>query len=163
MVEILALWAFMLVASFVLGEAVCRLGGLRRWCWLSGPVGISVLLALGAAGARIPGRATTAFVLIVVLALAAVGWIAWTARGELARLLRRATEPALLAGLVLAATLIPFFANGRVGLLGPSFNNDSRFHMWAAEYLLAGRPVPQDVLGGGYPLGPHGLVAARAG
>ena len=162
MVEILVLWAFTLVASLILGEAACRLAGVRRWSWLAGPVGISVLLALGAAGARIPGRATAAFVLIVVLALAAAGWVGWTERGELARLVRRAIEPALLAGLVLAATLIPFFANGRVGLLGPSFNNDSRFHMWAAEYLLAGRPVPQDVLGGGYPLGPHGLVAALA-
>ena len=64
--------------------------------------------------------------------------------------------------LVLGATLIPFFANGRVGLLGPSFNNDSHFHLWAAEHLLAGEAVPQNVLGGGYPLGPHGLVAALA-
>ncbi|MEA2272037.1 MAG: hypothetical protein QOI98_745 [Solirubrobacteraceae bacterium] len=162
MVEIVALWAFTLAASILLGEAVCRFAKLRPWSWLSGAVGISVLLALGAAGASVPGRATTMFVVIAILTLAAAGWIGWTERRHLPLLARGAIEPALLAGSVLAATLIPFLANGRVGLLGPSFNHDARLHLWAAEYLLAGQSVPQDVLGGGYPLGPHGLVAALA-
>jgi hypothetical protein len=162
MAEILALWAFTLAACILLGEAVCRLAGLRRWSWLSGSLGMSVLLALGAAGQSLPGHATTAFVAIAVLTLAAAAWIGWSDRRDAGALLRGALEPALLAGFVLAATLIPFFANGRVGLLGPSFNNDSRLHLWAAEYLLDGQPVPQSVLGGGYPLGPHGLVASLA-
>ncbi|CAN5140772.1 hypothetical protein BH20ACT16_BH20ACT16_00630 [soil metagenome] len=163
MAEILALWAFMLAACLLVGEAVCRLAGLRRWSWLSGATGICVLLVIGGAGPSLPGHAGTTFVLIAALTLAAGAWIAWSDRHTAALLARRALDPALLALVVLAATLIPFVANGRVGLLGPSFNNDSRLHMWAAEYLLAGQPVPGTVLGGGYPLGPHGLVAAFAG
>ena len=162
MVEILALWAFTLVACVSLGEAVCRLAGLRSWSWLSGAIGLCVLLVIGAAGASLPGRATTAFVVIALLSAAAAGWIAWSERRELAPLVLRVLDPLLLAGGVLGATLIPFVANGRVGLLGPSFNNDSRFHLWAAEYLASNETVPSFVLGGGYPLGPHGLVAALA-
>lgn len=160
MFEILVLWLFMLAACVLVGEASCRLAGLNPWSWLSGAVGLSILLVVGGAGASLPGRSTTAFVLIVVLVLASAGWITWSDRGHLRELARRAPDPAMLALLVLGATLIPFLANDRVGLLGPSFNNDSRFHMWAAEELLAGQPVPETVLGGGYPLGPHGLVAA---
>jgi hypothetical protein len=162
MVETLALWAFTLAGCILLGEAVCRMAGWPRWSWLSGAVGISVLLVVGAAGASLPGHATTAFVLLVVAMAAAGGWIAWSDRADLAWLARRVLDPALLALLVLAATLIPFFGNERVGLLGPSFNNDSRLHLWATEFLVRGQTVPQDVLGGGYPLGPHGLVAALA-
>ena len=117
---------------------------------------------IGAAAPSLPGHATTAFVLIVALALAAAAWIAYASRADLKALARRAVDPAALTLLVLAATLIPFFANGRVGLPGPSFNNDSHFHLWAAEYLLHGQTVPETVLGHGYPLGPHGLAAALA-
>ena len=160
MFEILVLWVFMLAVCVLVGEAACRLAGLNPWSWLSGAVGLSILLVIGGAGASLPGRATTAFVLIVMLVLASTGWIAWSDRGRLRELACRAPDPALLALLVLGATLIPFLANHRVGLLGPSFNNDSRFHLWAAEELLAGHSVPENVLGGGYPLGPHGLLAA---
>jgi hypothetical protein len=162
MAEILALWASTLAASILLGEAVCRLAGLRRWSWLSGAIGLCVLLVLGAGSASLPGRPASAFVLIVAVTAAAALWIVWSDRHELGQLVRRALDPLLLAAGVLAATLIPFVANGRVGLLGPSFNNDSRFHVWAAEYLATGQSPPSYVLGGGYPLGPHELVAALA-
>ncbi|HEV7882175.1 MAG TPA: hypothetical protein VGO81_01330, partial [Solirubrobacteraceae bacterium] len=162
MVAILVLWAFTLAACILIGEVVCRLAGWRPWSWLSGAVGIAVLLVIGAAGAGLPGRATTSFALVAALAAASAASIAWSDRARAVALVRRALEPGLLAGFVLAATLVPFLANGRIGLLGPSVNNDMRYHLWAAEYLLAGRPVPEYVLGGGYPLGPHGLVAALA-
>ena len=163
MFEILVLWAFLLAACLLVGEAACRLAGLARWSWLSGTLGLCVLLVIGAAAPSLPGHARTAFVLIVALALAAALRIAYDDRRELKTLARRALDPAALMLLVLAATLIPFFANGRVGLPGPSFNNDSHFHLWAAEYLVAGQTVPETVLGHGYPLGPHGLAAALAG
>jgi hypothetical protein len=160
MVETAALWAFTLGSCVLLGEAVCRLAGWPRWSWLSGAAGISVLLILGAAGSSLPGHAATSFLLIAVLTAAAGLWIAWSDRAEVVALGRRAIDPALLAFLVFSATMIPFLANGRIGLLGPSFNNDSRFHVWAAEFLLHGQSVPEEVLGHGYPLGPHGLIAA---
>ncbi|MEA2243658.1 MAG: hypothetical protein QOD24_3214, partial [Solirubrobacteraceae bacterium] len=162
MVAILVLWAFTLAACILIGEVVCRLAGWRPWSWLSGAVGIAVLLVIGAAGAILPGHATTSFALIAALVVASVAWIAWSDRRRVRALVRQAIEPALLAGFVLAVTLIPFLANGRIGMLGPSVNNDMRYHVWAAEYLLAGRSVPEYVLGHGYPLGPHGLVAALA-
>ena len=162
MVEIVALLGVTLAACMLVGEAASRLAGWPPWSWLSGTVGLCVLLAVGSAGASLPGHATTSFVLMAALTVAAAAWIGWSERARLGVLARRAWEPALLAGFVFAATLIPFVANGRVGLLGPSFNNDARFHLWAAEYLFAGQPVPESVLGNGYPLGPHGLVAGLA-
>ena len=162
MFEILALWAFLLAACLLVGEAASRLAGLTRWSWLSGTFGLCILLVVGAAAPSLPGHAKTAFVLIVALALAAAAWIAHNDRHDLMTLARRAIDPAALTLLVLAAALIPFFANQRVGLPGPSFNNDSHFHLWAAEYLVAGETVPERVLGHGYPLGPHGLAAALA-
>ena len=160
MFEILVLWAFLLAACLLVGEAATRLAGLERWSWLSGTFGLCILLVVGAAAPSLPGHTKTAFVLIVALALAAAAWIAGSDRRDLRQLARRAVDPALLTLLVLAATLIPFLANGRAGLPGPSFNNDSHFHLWAAEYLLNGQTVPEVVLGHGYPLGPHGLAAA---
>lgn len=162
MFEILVLWAFLLAACLLVGEATTRLAGLARWSWLSGTFGLCILLVVGAAAPSLPGHAKTAFVLIFVLALAAATWIAYQERRELTTLARRAVDPAVLTLLVLAATLIPFFANDRVGLPGPSFNNDSHFHLWAAEYLLHGQTVPETVLGHGYPLGPHGVATALA-
>jgi hypothetical protein len=162
MATVLALWAFTLAACSLIGEALCRLAGLRPWSWLAGPIGMCALVVIGAGAASVPGRGTTGFVLIAGLAAGAAGWIAWSDRAGLASLARRALDPAFTALVVLAATLIPFVANGRVGLLGPSFNNDSRWHLWAAEYFRAGRTPPSSVLGGGYPVGPHSLVGALA-
>ena len=162
MFEILVLWAFLLAACLLIGEAATRLAGLARWSWLSGTFGLCILLVIGAAAPSLPGHAKTAFVLIVALALAAAAWIAYQDRRELKTIARRAADPAALTLLVLAATLIPFFANDRFGLPGPSFNNDSQFHLWAAEFLRVGQAVPHDVLGNGYPLGPHGTAATLA-
>ena len=162
MFEILALWAFLLAVCLLVGEVAGRLAGLARWSWLSGTFGLCILLVIGAAAPSLPGHAKTAFVLIVALALGAAAWIAHRDRRDLAALARRGVDPAALTLLVLAATLVPFLANRRVGLPGPSFNNDSHFHLWAAEYLRAGQTVPETVLGNGYPLGPHGLAAALA-
>lgn len=162
MFEILVLWACLLAACLLVGEATTRLAGLARWSWLSGAFGLCLLLVIGAAAPSLPGHAKTAFVLIVVLTLAAAAWIAHQDRRDLTPLARRAVDPAALTLLALAATLVPFFANHRVGLPGPSFNNDSHFHLWATEYLLHGQAVPETVLGHGYPLGPHGLAAALA-
>ena len=73
MFEILVLWAFLLAACLLVGEATTRLAGLARWSWLSGTFGLCVLLVIGAAAPSLPGHAKTAFVLIVALTLAAGG------------------------------------------------------------------------------------------
>ena len=63
--------------------------------------------------------------------------------------------------MVLAWLAVPFFVNGRFGLLGQSVNDDMRFHLWAAEYLARGQDAT--VLSSGwYPLGPHTLVGMLA-
>src|SRR4051794_20469202 len=114
MVEILVLWAFVLAACLLVGEATTRLAGLARWSWLSGTFGLCILLVVGAAAPSLPGHVATAFGLIVALTLAAAAHIAYDSRRELTALARRALDPALLTLLALAATLIPFIANGRV-------------------------------------------------
>ena len=57
---------------------------------------------------------------------------------------------------------MPFIVNGRFGMLGVSFNDDTRFHLWAVEHLGRGSDVPATVLFDGYPLGPHTVAGALA-
>jgi hypothetical protein len=72
-----------------------------------------------------------------------------------------APATALLAALIaLLFASIPFIANGRVGILGVGLvNDDMANHLLIADWLgsrLGEAPV---LIGQGYPLGPHALVA----
>ena len=65
-----------------------------------------------------------------------------------------------MAVVALVAASIPFFVEGRFGILGTGLNPDMSQHLFAADRLAqgeAGRLLEQ-----GYPLGPHALAVAAS-
>ena len=145
-----------ILASVVTGRGVAALFGLRTW-WAPGPaVGMALLICVCALGVRLPGDSVTAAMLCAVVIFASL--LLWVRS--------RAGLPPLTALLVVLAALVvaalPFYVNGRFGLLGVSLNNDTSVHLlWAeafrSDWMASLYPLPS-----GYPLGPHALMAALA-
>ncbi len=154
MLETLAAVVFVGVTSSLIGQALCCPSGTAGWSPLAPGVGFAALIVLASLAVRLPGRSITSLALIVLATAAAAGWL-WR---------RIDTRPpalwALPVTLTTLAASIPFLSNGRVGLLGVSFNNDLANHLIWTEglrsvALAAVHPVPTF-----YPLGPHALVAS---
>lgn len=161
-----------IVASTVLGRALCvacaRPGGLRSsrdsphaaaegvsGRFAAAPmVGLAALIVLEGIVIKGPGRAVTAAVVGVAAVVAAAAYLIWQ-RSPLAR-----WSDAAVALPPLLAVSIPFLASGRVGLQGVSLLNDTANHLLWAEGLRSARMAALWVPPGGYPLGPHSLVAA---
>lgn len=149
--------ALIVAASVLIGDAIGLLGAR---CRAAGPaVGLCVLIVLADLAIKLPGRAVTAgLVLAVVTAAATV----------LVVIRRRRARPALgaivtavvTAGIAAFGAAIPLIANGRVGLLGVSLDNDTANHMIWAEALRT--PIARQLYGlpPGYPLGPHSFTDA---
>ncbi|MGD0272569.1 MAG: hypothetical protein ABSB96_02400, partial [Gaiellaceae bacterium] len=118
------------------------------------PVGIAILMLLATPARYLPGRATTAALIIAVLTAASLVWC-----------LRAPGHRPPLIGLFMAApvallALVPFIVAGRAGTLGVAFNNDMAQHLaWVEAYMSQAvaqiTPLPVS-----YPLGPHAVVAA---
>jgi hypothetical protein len=149
--------ALICFAAAAVGQAAMALCGRREPSALSPAVGLAILLIVADLAIRLPGRDTTAAIVLGAVLLAALVVLAYTLP----------LEALDLAGPVAALTLaafvvsIPFLANGRMGPLGQGLVNDDMashllFTDWVATHL--GR-VP-DLVAGGYPLAPHSLVAA---
>ncbi len=156
----------LVAASALVGHAINLLGAR---CRAAAPaVGLSVLVIVAYGALRLPGRATTAVVAVAVVIVAAAALVVIRTRG--ARRRRERREPgdrravavpiatAVTIGLAAFGAAIPFIANGRVGLLGVSFDNDTAPHLVWAQALQ--QPVVGDRYGLnlGYPLGPHSLA-----
>jgi hypothetical protein len=151
--------AALIGASALVGYALSLLGVGGR---LAAPaVGLALLIVIAGIAIRLPGGVVTAAagVLIAVLAAAAVV-AAKSPRRPLAvsSLWRLPTVPVLTAIAAAAGAAIPFVANGRVGLLGVSLDNDTSAHLIYAEALRS--PAVRRLYGlpSGYPLGPHSIV-----
>lgn len=147
--------AITLVAA-LLGRGICALAGQDESTWFSPAVGFAALMVLCETAIGLPGRGWTAVAAVVVACAAAV-WIV---------LRRPSANPSLLDGLVVAAAVllflsIPFLANGRVGLLGVSVNNDPAQHLLLAQGLRQ-PAITTSGYGIGYPLGPHAVAAVFA-
>ncbi len=138
--------------SLLVGQALCVL--LRgRPAPYGGAIGLAALVVVAGAAIRLPGDATTSAVicglLCAVSAVVLVRANAWRPSGI----------SVAVGAVTLAGSSLPFLANGRVGLLGVSFNNDTSVHLRWAEGLRDAAvrhlaPAPDS-----YPLGPHSLVA----
>jgi len=143
-----------LAASCLVGQGLFALCGRRNWSWLAPAVGLAILIALAWGTVRLPGHGSAAAIAIGALSLAALP-ILW-----------RTTERpggGLGAGIavgfaVALAASIPFFVEGRFGILGTGLNPDMSQHLFAADRLAHGEGGR--LLGQGYPLGPHSLVVA---
>ena len=143
-----------LVASTLVGQAIFAVCGRRKPSWLSPAVGLAALVALAWGTIRLPGADTAALVAVLV----ATGGSLLVLRGRLQSPGRAVIAGLPAATLGLLAASIPFFVEGRFGILGTGLDPDMSQHLLAAHQLAAGESGP--LLAAGYPLGPHALVAA---
>lgn len=156
MVAIIVSAAVTCACALILGQAILRVCGARRWSWLAAPVGLTAAILVAVPALHLPGRSTTT---AVALALLTVGAAVWILR-----------DPAMrppLGGLVAAApvaglTLVPFWAAGRAGTLGVGFNNDMAAHLLYAEVYRSQAVFDSVGLLADYPFGPHALAATLA-
>jgi hypothetical protein len=143
--------------ALVLGRGICVLCGNDGRTWLAGPVGLAALLAVCNVAVKLPGHGPTAVVVLVILFVAAV----------CLGVRRGAGWPPLADGVpvaigILAFVSVPFLTEGRVGILGVSYDNDTHWHLILAQGLLHPSIQPVDQYGAGYPLGPHAIAAVFA-
>ncbi len=145
------------LASLLIGRAVLELCGWPRPAWLSGATGFAVLVIAAPLLIRLPGRATTAAVVIGVTALAAAivclrtrPWPDW---------------PVAVAAVAIALALasLPFVLHDRVGVLGEGiYTNDHAAQLYWADWLQhAFGPEPSAVRFG-YPIGPQAVAVVAA-
>jgi hypothetical protein len=142
------------LAAPAIGQAAIALCGVRRWSWLAPAVGLALLCAVCWGTVRLPGNGIVPAILAPALALAAAVYLRGRVEGG-GEALRAGWPVALLA---LAATALPFVAEGHFGILGTSFNPDMSQHLLAADRLAHGGG--SQLLHQGYPLGPHAIVVA---
>ncbi len=157
MIGALTAAALLVVASMAVGQAILTISGRRAWSWLAPGVGLAALLIISAATVRLPGRSTTAAIAVAVVSIAAVVFL-YGRVSETRAALRIGLPPALIAaGLISLA----FAISGRVDVLGVGLvNDDMASHLLIADYLRNPSGVETPVfVQGGYPIGPHALVA----
>jgi hypothetical protein len=145
------------LAAIVLGRAICVLSGHDGSTWLAPAVGLAALMVVCEVAVSLPGHGWTAAAVVLLVSLASV-WIGVRRRAGW-------PDPADLVPVaiaVLVITTVPFLANGRVGVLGISYLNDTHWHLFLAQGLLDPSIRPLDSYGAGYPLGPHAVAAAFA-
>jgi hypothetical protein len=141
-------------ASLAIGQAAIALCGVRGWSWLAPAVGLALLGAVCWGTVRLPGDGTISAVFVLVL-VAASAFYLWKRLEDGGDALRAGWPVAFLA---LAATALPFAAEGHFGILGTSFNPDMSQHLLAADRLAHGQG--SQLLHQGYPLGPHSIAVA---
>ncbi len=130
--------------------------GRKTWSWLSPAVGVAALCPLAWWTVRLPGEGTAAIISIAVTTIAAALFVVPRVEG-FRTALRRGTGVGLAA---LALASLPFFVEGRFGILGTGLNPDMSQHLFAVDRLAMGGT--ERLIAEGYPLGPHSIVAALA-
>ncbi len=154
MLGLLLTTAVVCLLSLVSGRAVWRLAGFRGWSPLAPAIGFAGLLIAASIAIRLPGHAMTARVVLGALALLSVAVVLRTRPAPVP--IGDVAPPAIL---VLLLCLLPFAANGRVGILGVLDNGDLSGHLVLADALRTGPPPAHLFFGAGYPSGPHSLAA----
>ena len=154
-----------LASALLIGQALAAFAGgaTRRRpaavSWLAPAYGIAALLVLGGIAVRLPGHAVTAAVVLVLATVLAAGYL-WRRVGGLAP--AAATGAPVVAITVLAAAL-PFAIAGFIGILGVGLiNDDMASHLIIADYIGHYSGHVPSFIKGGYPIGPHAVVAGVA-
>ena len=129
--------------------------------WLSGATGFATLVIAAPLLLRLPGRATTAAIVLVLLVIASAA--------VALRDLRRAGDAHLwplgvaAVAIVLAATTLPFLISDRVGVLGEGvYTNDHAAQLYWAEWLQHGFGPEPSAVRFGYPIGPQAVAVIAA-
>ncbi len=151
--------ALIVAASLLLGSAILAIAGLPRHSASVPATGISALLVICGIAVKLPGHAATA---AIAVGVALVGCFVVFGRTRApAGSLRIAAIVVVLGAALIAA--IPFAASGRVGILGQGLvNDDMASHLLFTEWISTHAGPTPDLIKGGYPLGPHAIVAATA-
>jgi hypothetical protein len=142
------------LASLAIGQAAIALYGVRQWSWPAPAVGLALLCVICWGTVRLPGDGTISAIVVLAFFVAAALYL-WKRLEGGGGALRAGWPVALLA---LAATALPFAAEGHFGILGTSFNPDMSQHLLAADRLAHGQG--SQLLHQGYPLGPHSIAVA---
>src|SRR3954467_4591961 len=149
--------ALIVAASLLLGAAIMAIAGLPRHSAAGPATGISALLVICGIAVKLPGHAVTAAI-VVGVALVACLFVFGTSRLPAGAFRVGAIVVVIGAALVAA---IPFAASGRVGILGQGLvNDDMASHLLFTEWISTHAGPTPDLIKGGYPLGPHAIVAA---
>ncbi len=143
-------------ASLAIGQAAIALCGARGWSWLAPAVGLALLCAVCWGTVRLPGHGAISATVVLLLVIGSVSYL-WGRTEDGVEALRAGAPVSLIA---LAATVLPFLAEGHFGILGTSFNPDMSQHLLAADRLADGQTA--ELLRQGYPLGPHAIVVVLA-
>lgn len=143
-----------LVAAAIVGQAIMIASGRKTWSRLAPAVGIAALCPLAWWTVRLPGEGLAAL-LAIALATAASAYFVVTRVEGFRTALRRGIGVEIIA---LALASLPFFVEGRFGILGTGLNPDMSQHLFALDRLAAGGT--ERLISEGYPLGPHSIVAA---
>jgi hypothetical protein len=172
-----------LAASVVAGRALLRAFGRERPTWLQGSVGFALLVIVAPLLIRLPGRATTATIIIAISLIAALaamrrGFFAPNSGGgggSPAAAAPSATAPpatapraahlAALATVVVvgAAACLPFLFNERVGVLGEGiYTNDQAAQLYWTNWLAHDTGPEPPAVRVGYPVGPQAVAAVAA-
>ena len=134
MLSIYACTLLICAASLAVGRAILVALGRPRPAWLSGVTGFAALVVAAPLLIRLPGRATTAAILIGLAALVA-------AAIALRDLRRTGEAPGWQVAfgaiaVVLAATTLPFLISDRVGVLGEGvYTNDHAAQLYWSDWL----------------------------
>jgi len=162
-----AVATFLLIglASIVVGQAVaCLASGTRRElpAVASRPApafGLAALLVVAGLTIRLPGHATTAAIALLLLTVAAAVYL----RDRSAGVGSAPPFAAPVVAITVLAAALPFAIAGQVGVLGVGLiNDDMASHLIIADYIADPVGVVPSFVRGGYPTGPHALVAAVA-
>ena len=159
MLSALLAGALIVVASLLLGSAILAIAGLPRHSPAVPATGISALLVVCGIAVKLPGHAVTA---AIAVGLALVGCFVVFGRTRAPAGTIRIGAVVVVIGAALVAA-IPFATSGRIGILGQGLvNDDMASHLLFTEWISTHAGPTPDLIKGGYPLGPHAIVAATA-
>lgn len=164
MISIYACSLLIVVASLAIGRAILvALGGPRPkyLVGLSAATGLAALVVVAPLLLRLPGRATTATILVglATLACAVVAVRDWRADPG------RGSWPLGVAVVVIALALgaLPFAISDHVGVLGEGiYTNDHAAQLYWADWLQHGFGPEPSAVRFGYPTGPQSVAVIAA-
>ena len=155
----LLLTALVIVAASVAtGWLLLALLGESRPTPLAGAVGFAALTIACPLLIRLPGRATTAAIVVLVVLVAAA--VRLRARIDLSE---RPRGVAATAAILVVLGCLPFAFNNQVGVLGEGiYTNDQAAQLYWTDWLEHGFGPEPKAVQFGYPTGPQALTATAA-
>ena len=146
-------------ASLLVGTAILRVLGWPGSAWLAGATGFAALVVVAPFLVRLPGRGTTAAVLLFGM-LVASAYVVRTRGGDGEAIGRQWPAGLAAALIVVLLASLPFLLNDRVGVLGEGiYTNDHAAQLYWADWLQHGFGPQPSAVRFGYPVGPQALAA----